>query len=162
METGTGKTYVYLRTIFELNKLYGFKKFIVVVPSVAIREGVTTSIKLMKEHFKGLYDNVAFDDFVYQSKDLSRVRQFAVNNEVQIMVINIQAFQKDAGESVDYATPTDEKKKRPINVIHQEQDKMSGRRPIEYVQATNPILIIDEPQSVDKTEKTQKEIRTLI
>jgi len=160
METGTGKTYVYLRTIFELNKLYGFKKFIIVVPSVAIREGVTSSIKLMKDHFKGLYSNVAFDDFVYQSKDLSRVRQFAVNNEVQIMVINIQAFQKDAGENVDYATLTDEEKKK-LNIIHQEQDKMSGRRPIEYVQATNPILIIDEPQSVDNTEKSQKAIRNL-
>ena len=98
METGTGKTYVYLRTIFDLNQLYGFKKFIIVVPSVAIREGVTSSIKLMREHFKGLYNNVAFDDFVYQSKDLSRVRQFALNNEIQIMVINIQAFQKDAIE----------------------------------------------------------------
>lgn len=151
METGTGKTYVYLRTIFELNKLYGFKKFIIVVPSVAIREGVTSSIKLMKEHFKGLYNNAAFDDFVYQSKDLSRVRQFAVNNEVQIMVINIQAFQKDA----------DDQNKKSINVIHQEQDKMSGRRPIEYVQATNPILIIDEPQSVDNTDKSQKAIRNL-
>lgn len=160
METGTGKTYVYLRTIFELNKLYGFKKFIIVVPSVAIREGVTTSIRLMREHFKGLYNNVPFDDFVYQSKDLSRVRQFAVNNEVQIMVINIQAFQKDAGENVDYATLTDEQKKK-LNVIHQEQDKMSGRRPIEYVQSTNPILIIDEPQSVDNTEKSQKAIRNL-
>ena len=160
METGTGKTYVYLRTIFELNRLYGFKKFIIVVPSVAIREGVTSSIKLMKDHFKGLFNNVAFDDFVYQSRDLSRVRQFAVNNEVQIMVINIQAFQKDAGENVDYASLTDEKKKR-LNVIHQEQDKMSGRRPIEYVQATNPILIIDEPQSVDNTEKSQKAIRNL-
>ena len=147
METGTGKTYVYLRTIFELNKLYGFKKFIIVVPSVAIREGVTTSIKLMRDHFKGLYNNVAFDDFVYQSKDLSRVRQFAVNNEVQIMVINIQAFQKDA--------------EKTGNVIHQEQDKMSGRRPIEYVQDTNPILIIDEPQSVDNTPKSQKAISNL-
>ncbi len=160
METGTGKTYVYLRTIFELNKLYGFKKFIIVVPSVAIREGVTSSIKLMRDHFKGLYDNVAFDDFVYQSKDLSRVRQFAVNNEVQIMVINIQAFQKDAGENVDYNALTDEQKKK-LNVIHQEQDKMSGRRPIEYVQATNPILIIDEPQSVDNTPKSQKAITNL-
>lgn len=160
METGTGKTYVYLRTIFELNQLYGFKKFIIVVPSVAIREGVTSSIKLMRDHFKGLYNNVAFDDFVYQSKDLSRVRQFAANNEVQIMVINIQAFQKDAGENVDYGTLTDEQKKR-LNVIHQEQDKMSGRRPIEYVQATNPILIIDEPQSVDNTDKSQKAIRNL-
>lgn len=160
METGTGKTYVYLRTIFELNKLYGFNKFIIVVPSVAIREGVTTSIRLMREHFKGLYNNIPFDDFVYQSKDLSRVRQFAVNNEVQIMVINIQAFQKDAGENVDYATLTEEQKKK-LNVIHQEQDKMSGRRPIEYVQSTNPILIIDEPQSVDNTEKSQKAIRNL-
>lgn len=144
METGTGKTYVYLRTIFELNKLYGFKKFIIVVPSVAIREGVTSSIKLMREHFKGLYDNVPFDDFLYKSKDLSRVRQFAVNNEVQIMVINIQAFQKDE-----------------LNIIHQEQDKMSGRRPIEYIQATNPILIIDEPQSVDNTPKSHKAISNL-
>jgi len=160
METGTGKTYVYLRTIFELNRLYGFKKFIIVVPSVAIREGVTSSIKLMKDHFKGLYDNVAFDDFVYQSKDLSRVRQFAVNNEVQIMVINIQAFQKDAGESVNYSSLTNEQKKK-LNIIHQEQDKMSGRRPIEYVRATNPILIIDEPQSVDNTPKSQKAISNL-
>ncbi|MCX5815266.1 MAG: DEAD/DEAH box helicase family protein [Proteobacteria bacterium] len=160
METGTGKTYVYLRTVFELNKLYGFKKFIIVVPSVAIREGVTSSIKLMKDHFKGLYDNVAFDDFVYQSKDLSRVRQFAVNNEVQIMVINIQAFQRDAGEDVDYGMLSDAEKKK-LNIIHQEQDKMSGRRPIEYVQATNPVLIIDEPQSVDNTPKSQKAISNL-
>ncbi len=101
METGTGKTYVYLRTIFELNKRYGFRKFIIVVPSVAIREGVTSSIRLMREHFRTLYDNTPFDHFVYRSKDLSRVRQFAVNNEVQIMIINIQAFQKDAGEEYD-------------------------------------------------------------
>ena len=160
METGTGKTYVYLRTIFELNKLYGLKKFIIVVPSVAIREGVTSSIKLMQEHFKSLYNNVPFDHFVYQSKDLSRVRQFAANNAVQIMVINIQAFQKDAGKNVDYSALTDEQKKK-LNVIHQEQDKMSGRRPIEYVKAVNPILIIDEPQSVDNTDKSQKAIRNL-
>ena len=100
METGTGKTYVYLRAIFELNKLYGFKKFIIVVPSVAIREGVTSSIQLMRVYFKGLYDNVSFDNFVYQSKDLTRVRQFAVNNEVQIMVINIQAFQMNLNETL--------------------------------------------------------------
>ncbi|MBA3923204.1 MAG: DEAD/DEAH box helicase family protein, partial [Nostocaceae cyanobacterium] len=160
METGTGKTYVYLRTIFELNKLYGFKKFIIVVPSVAIREGVVNSIKIIKDHFKGLYDNVAFDSFVYQSKDLSRVRQFAVNNEVQIMIINIQAFQKDAGDDVNYATLTNEQIKR-LNVIHQEQDKMSGRRPIEYVQSTHPVLIIDEPQSVDSTPKSQRAISNL-
>lgn len=161
METGTGKTYVYLRTIFELNKLYGFKKFIIVVPSVAIREGVTSSIKLMKDHFKGLYDNIAFDDFVYQSKDLSRVRQFAVNNEVQIMVINIQAFQKDIGENGDSEDLSNDKRKRRSNIINQEQDKMSGRRPIEFVRAINPILIIDEPQSVDNTIKSQKAISNL-
>jgi type III restriction enzyme len=114
----------------------------------------------MKEHFKGLYNNIAFDDFVYQSKDLSRVRQFAVNSEVQIMVINIKAFQKDAGENMDYSTLTDDQKKK-LNVIHQEQDKMSGRRPIEFVQATNPVLIIEEPQSVDNTDKSQKAIRNL-
>lgn len=160
METGTGKTYVYLRTIFELNKLYGFKKFIIVVPSVAIREGVTSSIGIMKDHFKSLYDNAPFDYFVYQSKDLSKVRQFAVNNEIQIMIINIQAFQKDAGENIDYSRLAEDQKKK-LNIIHKEQDKMSGRRPIEYVQATNPILIIDEPQSVDNTEKSQKAIQNL-
>lgn len=143
METGTGKTYVYLRTIFELNKLYGFKKFIIVVPSVAIREGVTSSLKLMRDHFKNLYQNVPCDDFVYNSKDLTRVRQFAVSNELQIMVINIQAFQKDE------------------NIMNQERDSMSGRRPIDYIQATNPILIIDEPQSVDTTSKSQKAIARL-
>lgn len=82
METGTGKTYVYLRTIFELNQKYGFKKFIIVVPSVAIREGVLSSITLMRDHFRGLYGNTPFDHFVYQSKDLSKVRQFAVSNEI--------------------------------------------------------------------------------
>lgn len=160
METGTGKTYVYLRTIFELNRKYGFKKFIIVVPSVAIREGVLASIDLMKNHFAGLYDNVPYDHFVYNSKDLSKVRQFAVSNEIQIMVINIQAFQKDAGDVEDYSKLTDEQRKK-LNIIHQEQDKMSGRRPIEFVQATNPIVIIDEPQSVDTTPKARKAIKTL-
>ena len=160
METGTGKTYVYLRSIFELNRKYGFKKFIIVVPSVAIREGVLSSIDLMREHFKGLFDNVPFDHFVYSSGDLSKVRQFAVSNEIQIMIINIQAFQKDAGDIEDYTQLSDEQRKR-LNIIHQEQDKMSGRRPIEYVQATNPVVIIDEPQSVDNTPKAKRAIKTL-
>lgn len=143
METGTGKTYVYLRSIFELNRRYGFTKFIIVVPSVAIREGVLSSIELMRDHLKGLYDQVPFDHFVYSSADLSRVRQFAVSNEIQIMIINIQAFQKD------------------LNVINREQDRMDGRPPIEYVQATNPIVIIDEPQSVDNTARAKEAIKTL-
>jgi len=160
METGTGKTYVYLRTIFELNRKYGFKKFIVVVPSVAIREGVLSSISLMHEHFKGIYDNVPFDHFVYNSGDLSKVRQFAVSNEVQIMIINIQAFQKDAGDIEDYSKLTEAQRKK-LNIIHQQQDKMSGRRPIEFVKAANPIVIIDEPQSVDNTAKAKRAIKTL-
>ncbi len=160
METGTGKTYVYLRTIFEINRKFGFNKFIIVVPSVAIREGVLSSINIMGEHFKGLFDNVPFDHFVYNSKDLSKVRQFAAGNEIQIMIINIQAFQKDAGDVDDYSKLTDDQRKK-LNIIHQEQDKMSGRRPIEYVRSTNPIVIIDEPQSVDNTPKSQKAIKTL-
>ena len=160
METGTGKTYVYLRTIFELNRKYGFKKFIIVVPSVAIREGVLSSIDLMREHFKGLYDKVPFDHFVYNSSDLPKVRQFAVSNEIQIMIITIQSFQKDAGDVEDYSDLSEEEFKK-LNVIHKEQDKMSGHRPIEFVQATNPIVIIDEPQSVDTTPKAKHAIKTL-
>lgn len=160
METGTGKTYIYLRTIFELNRKYGFRKFIIVVPSVAIREGVLSSIDLMADHFKGLYDKVPFDHFVYNSSDLTRVRQFAVSNDIQIMIITIQSFQKDAGDVEDYSVLSEEEFKK-LNVIHKEQDRMSGRRPIEYVQATNPIVIIDEPQSVDNTEKAKHAIKTL-
>jgi len=160
METGTGKTYVYLRSIFEMNRKYGFKKFIIVVPSVAIREGVLASIELMGSHFAGLFDRAPFDHFVYNSKDLSKVRQFAVSNEIQIMVINIQAFAKDAGDVEDYGTLSDEQLKK-LNIIHKEQDKMSGHRPIEFVQATRPIVIIDEPQSVDTTPKATRAIKSL-
>lgn len=160
METGTGKTYVYLRSIFELNEKYGLKKFIIVVPSIAIREGVLSSIKLMREHFMGLYNNVPFDYFVYDSKDLSKVRQFATNNEIQIMIINIQAFQRDIGDVQDYAKLSEEEEKK-LNIIHREHDKMSGRRPIEFIQAVKPIVIIDEPQSVDTTAKAKRVMSTL-
>jgi type III restriction enzyme len=160
METGTGKTYVYLRTVFELNQKYGFKKFIIVVPSVAIREGVLKSIEITKEHFAGIYDNVPFDYFVYDSKKLGKVRQFATSNHIQIMVINIQAFQKDAGDDVDYSKLDDEQRKK-LNIIHQERDAMSGRRPIEFIQAARPIVIIDEPQSVDNTPKSRRAIQQL-
>lgn len=144
METGTGKTYVYLRTIFELNKKYGFKKFIIVVPSVAIREGVLKNLEITSEHFKALYNNVEYEYFVYDAKKVNRLRQFAVSNQIQILVINIDAFNK-----------------KDIAVIHKEADKLSGRKPIEFVCATNPIVIIDEPQSVDNTEKAQEAIRSL-
>ncbi len=160
METGTGKTYVYLRSIFELNEKYGLRKFIIVVPSVAIREGVLSSIELMSEHFMRLYNKAPFDYFVYSSKDLSKVRQFATNNTIQIMIINIQAFQRDVGDVQDYSELTKEEEKK-LNIIHREQDRMSGRRPIEYIQATNPVVIIDEPQSVDTTPKAKRVISTL-
>lgn len=159
METGTGKTYVYLRTIFELSKVYGFKKFIIVVPSVAIREGVLKSIDVMKEHFQTLYDKAPFDHFVYDSKRLGKVRQFATSNQIQIMVINIQSFQKDVADK-DLADMTDDELKK-LNVINRENDRMSGRRPIEFIQAAAPVVIIDEPQSVDTTEKSRRAIRNL-
>ena len=94
METGTGKTYVYLRSIFELSRCYGFQKFIIVVPSVAIREGVLKNIEITAEHFRALYNNLPFEHFVYDAKKVNRLRQFAVSNTVQICVINIQAFNK--------------------------------------------------------------------
>ena len=159
METGTGKTYVYLRTIFELNKTYGFGKFIIVVPSVAIREGVLKSIDMMKEHFHTLYEKAPFDHFVYDSRRLGKVRQLATSNQIQIMVINIQSFQKDVADKELSEMTEDELKK--LNVINRENDRMSGRRPIEFIQAANPIVIIDEPQSVDNTEKSRRAIRNL-
>lgn len=159
METGTGKTYVYLRTIFELNKVYGFKKFIIVVPSVAIREGVLKSIDMTREHFQTLYEKVPFDHFVYDSKRLGKVRQFATSNQVQIMIINIDSFRKDVADK-DISEMTEDELKK-LNVINRENDRMSGRKPIEFIQAANPIVIIDEPQSVDNTDKARRAIANL-
>ncbi|MFH1867189.1 MAG: DEAD/DEAH box helicase family protein [Patescibacteria group bacterium] len=151
METGTGKTYVYLRTIFELYKKYGFKKYVIVVPSVAIREGVLKNLDITKEHFLHLYNNVSYDYFVYDSKKINQVRQFAASNHIQIMVINIDAFRK---------TLEDKDEEKKSNIIHRESDKLSGRKPIEFIQATHPIVIIDEPQSVDNTPKAKEAIET--
>lgn len=150
METGTGKTYVYLRTLFELNQKYGFKKFIIVVPSVAIREGVLKNLDITKQHFSNIYNHVPFDYFVYDSKKISQLRQFATSDQIQILIINIDAFRKAVFED-----------ERRGNIIHREHEKLSGRKPIEFVQATNPIVIIDEPQSVDNTPKSQEAIQTL-
>ncbi len=151
METGTGKTYVYLRTIFELSSKYGFQKFIIVVPSVAIREGTLKNLEITAEHFKAIY-NITPEYFVYDAKKINRLRQFAVSNTLQILVINIDAFRKNF-------TGTEEEQKS--NVIYKESDKLSGRQPIEFVQAARPIVIIDEPQSVDNTDKAQEAIRAL-
>src|SRR5258708_281900 len=152
METGTGKTYVYLRTIFELSLRYGFQKFIIVVPSVAIREGVLKNIEITTEHFRALYNNLPFEHFVYDAKKVNRLRQFATSNTLQILVINIDAFRKNF-------TGTEEEQKS--NVIYKESDKLSGRQPIEFVQAARPIVVIDEPQSVDATDKAQEAIKAL-
>jgi type III restriction enzyme len=152
METGTGKTYVYLRTIFELSHRYGFQKFVIVVPSVAIREGVLKNIEITREHFRALYANLPFEHFVYDAKRINRLRQFATSNTLQILVINIDAFRKNfAGTEAEQKS----------NVIYKESDKLSGHQPIEFVQAARPIVIIDEPQSVDSTDKSQEAIKAL-
>lgn len=151
METGTGKTYVYLRTIFELSQKYGFQKFIIVVPSVAIRAGVIKNLEITAEHFKALY-NITPEYFLYDAKKINRLRDFATKNTLQILVINIDAFRKNF-------TGTEEEKKS--NVIYKESDRLSGRPPIEFVQAARPIVIIDEPQSVDNTDKAQDAIKAL-
>ena len=152
METGTGKTYVYLRSIFEMNRLYGFTKFIIVVPSIAIKEGVAKSLEITAEHFKELYENVTFDAFVYDSSKLSYVRNFAASPDIQVMVINIDAFRKSF---------TDPEKENQANIIHRPHDRMTGAKPIEYIQETSPIVIVDEPQSVDTTSKSKEAIRSL-
>ena len=131
METGTGKTYVYLRTLYELNARYGWTKFVVVVPSIAIREGVWSNIQLTKEHFAGLYGNTPLEAHVYSSGQVSRLRQFATGNGMQILIINIDAFNKDS------------------TVIRKDNDKLSGRKPLEFLQATNPIVVLDEPQNME-------------
>ena len=132
METGTGKTYVYLRTIFELNRLYGFTKFAIVVPSIAIKEGVNKSIEIMDSHFRSLYAGVNFEHFIYDSGRLNQVRNFAVSSHIQIMVITVGAINK-----------------QNTNSIYQPNEKTDGEKPIDLVKATHPIIIVDEPQSVE-------------
>lgn len=152
METGTGKTYVYLRTVFELNNRFGFTKFIIVVPSLAIKEGVYKSLQITEQHFKEHYDNRPYDYFVYDSSKLGEVRSFATNDAIQIMVINIDAFRKSFADA---------DKESKANIIHRPNDRMNGMKPIEFIRDTNPIVIIDEPQSVDTTSKSKEAIASL-
>lgn len=133
METGTGKTYVYLRTIFELNKNYGFTKFVVVVPSLAIKEGTYKTLKVTREHFEGLYpEAIGYDYFIYDAKKLGHVRNFATSSNIQIMITTVGAINK-----------------KDVNNLYKENESTGGEKPIGLVSATNPILIVDEPQSVD-------------
>ncbi|HIW96464.1 MAG TPA: DEAD/DEAH box helicase family protein, partial [Candidatus Corynebacterium gallistercoris] len=133
METGTGKTYVYLRTAFELASKYRFNKFIILVPSVAIREGVKTSIHLMREHFRHLYPQINMEATVYSGDRAEEVRDFATATSLQFMVMTIDSIRGD----------------KNTRIIHQQRDKLSGLRPLDYLQATRPIVIMDEPQNME-------------
>lgn len=147
METGTGKTYVYIKTMFELNKQYGWSKFIVVVPSIAIREGVQKSFQTMEEHFMEQYGKKA-RFFVYNSKNLTEIDNFSSSADLSVMIINVQAFNargKDARR------------------IRMELDEFGSRKPIDVIQANRPIIILDEPQKMggEKTQESLKEFNPL-
>ena len=154
METGTGKTYVYLRTVFELNARYGFTKFVVVVPSVAIKEGVYKTLQITREHFESasLYPNAkGYEFFQYNSDRLGEVRNFATSPNIQIMVITVGAINKFGDEAAAAAEESDEAKRREKskNKMYRASEKTGGERPIDLIRNTRPILIVDEPQSVD-------------
>ena len=151
METGTGKTYVYLRTAFELNKRYGFTKFVIVVPSVAIKEGVYHTIETAAEHLKGLYAGTPFDSFIYDSAKLGQVRNFATSPQIQIMVMTVGAINKFGDEEQAQTEEEDEaaRREKSKNVMYRPSEKTGGEKPIDLIRATRPILIVDEPQSVE-------------
>lgn len=133
METGTGKTYVYLRTVLELNKRYGFTKFVIVVPSVAIREGTHKTLKITREHFESLYPGAkGYEFFQYDSNRPGTVRNFATSPNIQIMVVTVGAINK-----------------KEVNNLYKDSEKTGGEKPIDLIRATSPIIIVDEPQSVD-------------
>ena len=150
METGTGKTFVYLKSILELNQTYGFTKFIIVVPSVAIKEGVFKSLEITEQHFKATMNGIVYRSFMYDSSKLDNVDTFARNDSIEIMVINIQSFSKR------------NKNDDNMNIIYRDdRDSLNGIAPIDLISETNPIVIIDEPQSVDNTENAQAAIEAL-
>lgn len=152
METGTGKTYVYLRTILELYTKFGFSKHIIVVPSIPIKEGVFKSLQITREHLRELYDNVNYNFFVYDSSKLNEVRDFATNDRLEIMVINIDAFSKS------FENPSDDKKS--ANIIHRYNDSL-GYKPLDLIKNTNPFIIIDEPQTTMSTALRKKAVQNL-
>ncbi len=148
METGVGKTYTYIKTMYELNKAYGWSNFIVVVPSVAIREGVYKSFQITQEHFAEEYGKkIRF--FIYNSKRLTEIDRFASDSNINVMIINSQAFNA---------------KGKDARRIYMKLDEFRSRRPIDIIAKTNPILIIDEPQSVEgkQTKERLKEFRPLL
>ena len=148
METGTGKTYTYIKTMYELNKAYGWSKFIVMTPSIAIREGVLKSFQITEDHFQEMYGK-KIRYFVYNSNNssnLSNINNFAEDNNIQVMIINYQAFNTRSKEN---------------RKIYEELDELQSRKPIDVIKSTNPILIVDEPQKMGKTEELLKEFNPL-
>ncbi len=144
METGTGKTYTYIKTMYELNKLYGWSKFIVVVPSIAIREGVCKSFETMQEHFAAEYGKRT-QFFVYNSRQLSKIDSFASDGGLHVMIINTQAFNTSMNEDKNKEGRSGDAAAR---IIFSRRDEFGSRKPIDILAQTNPIMIIDEPQSV--------------
>jgi len=148
METGTGKTYTYIKTMYELHKAYGWSKFIVMTPSIAIKEGVLKTFQITQEHFQEVYGK-KIRYFVYNSNssaNLSNINNFAEDSNIQVMIINYQAFNTRSKES---------------RKIYEELDELQSRKPIDVIKATNPILIVDEPQKMGKTEEFLKEFNPL-
>ncbi len=140
METGTGKTYIYLRTALELFQKYGMRKFIIVVPSIAIREGVLKNFQITEAHFKNLYQNLPYRYYAYDSENLSQVRQFSLSGSVEFMVMTLASFNK------------------ATNIIRQTTERLGGETPIHLIRATRPILILDEPQRME----SQLSIKSLV
>lgn len=159
METGTGKTYVYLRSIFELNKLYGFKKFVIVVPSIAIKEGVFKTIELTKAHFHSLYDGVVINPFLYDSSNLENVRSFASSSQIEIMVCTIQSI-TNIVVTENFSDTAKKKGKKAKRIMHEPNEKTGGLKPISFIRQCKPIVIIDEPQNIGKKGE-ENGIRTL-
>jgi type III restriction enzyme len=143
METGTGKTYAYLKTIFELNKRYRFRKFIIVVPSVAIYEGVYKTVEITREHFKTLYGNTTMNAIKYDGQQIGKVKDFAVNPYINIMIMTIDAFNSKT------------------NNLYKPTEKLPGeKKPYQYLQETKPIYILDESQNY-LSSKSREALRTL-
>ncbi len=148
METGTGKTYVYIKTMFEMNKRFGWSKFIVVVPSIAIREGVYKSFTMLEEHFMELYGKKA-RYFIYNSANLTQIDSFSSDASINVMIINVQAFNTSFKEGAA---------NKEARIIYSKRDDFQSRRPIDVIAANSPIIIMDEPQKMEG-EATQRALR---
>ena len=157
METGTGKTYVYIKTMFEMNKRLGWSKFIVVVPSIAIREGVYKSFTMLEEHFMELYGKKA-RYFIYNSANLTQIDSFSSDASINVMIINVQAFNTSFKEGKKQSDGTVTYSNKEARIIYSKRDDFQSRRPIDVIAANRPIIIMDEPQKMEG-EATQKALK---